>query len=465
MHSDWRKQLPAMLVFATCAVFEACGDARAAHLTDTPHKLADQLGALEERSYSAWKSGDTKFWKTFLADKFVGWGSAGRLDDRTAVPVLSGGECHIDSYRLTGIQVTELTAHAAVLTHRTDVNGACHGNTMAPAYYTATVFVREGKDWKAAFRAQSAIVDPMKAVRPAASALWTDGPTLTDADTQTLLGREQPMVSAWKDHDAGRMDKFFGPEMQFIDIFGNHIATRAQALKAWSGEGCDVKSFEFSDAKATMFAPNFGVLTYRASYDAKCFGQDVWPIWGTAFYVKRGDTWMWSGGINVLAGAEWAAAPAGGSTIGDVPASSLEANKALVREVFAAFQSGDVAVLNRIFAPDEAFHGPGGAPKTGRPETQSLQNACPMCASLNPRRITIDQIVAEGDLVAVRSTWSGTFSGDFRGAKVSGKPVTVSFQNIYRLSRGKIYENWAIPDVASLEQQLGFTISPPEGVN
>ncbi len=58
------------------------------------------------------------------------------------------------------------------------------------------MFVREGKQWKAAFLAQSAIVDSMKAVRPAASALWTDGPTLTDADAQTLLRREQPMVTA-----------------------------------------------------------------------------------------------------------------------------------------------------------------------------------------------------------------------------------------------------------------------------
>jgi hypothetical protein len=124
---------------------------------------------------------------------------------------LGGSRCDIDSYRLTGIQVTALTARAAVLTHRTDVNGVCHGKKLVPAYYTATVFVREGKQWKAAFRAQSAIVDPMKAVRPAASAPSTDGPTLTDADTQTLLGREQPMVTAWKDHDAGRMDKFFGP--------------------------------------------------------------------------------------------------------------------------------------------------------------------------------------------------------------------------------------------------------------
>ena len=311
MHNDWRKRLPAILVFAIQAGFGACGDAWAADRTGTPYNLTDRLGALEERSYAAWKSGDTTFWKTFLADQFVAWGSAGRLDERTAVPVLGGGGCQIESYRLTDIQVTALTARAAVLTHRTDVNGVCHGKTLVPAYYTATVFVREGKQWKAAFRAQSAIVDPMKAVRPAASALWTDGPTLSDADTQSLLGREQPMVSAWKDHDAGRMDKFFGPEMQFIDIFGDHIATRAQALKAWSGEGCDVKSFEFSGAKATMFAPNFGVLTYRASYDAKCFGQDVWPIWGTSFYVKHGDAWMWSGGINVLAGADWATTPAG----------------------------------------------------------------------------------------------------------------------------------------------------------
>ena len=212
MHSDWQKHLPAMLVFTTYAGFGACGDSWAADRTGTSNNLTDQLGALEERSYAAWKSGETTFWKSFLADQFVAWGSAGRLDGRTAVPALGGGGCHIDSYRLTDIQVTALRPPAAVLTHRTDVNGVCHGKALVPAYYTATVFVHEGKEWKAAFRAQSAIVDPMSAVRPAASALWTDGPTRGDADTQRLLGREQLMVSAWKDHDAGRMDKFFGPE-------------------------------------------------------------------------------------------------------------------------------------------------------------------------------------------------------------------------------------------------------------
>jgi hypothetical protein len=106
MHSDWRKHLPAMLVFATYAGFGACGDAWAADRTGTSHNLTDQLGALEERSYAAWKSGDTTFWKSFLADQFVAWGSAGRLDERSAVPVLGRGGCQIDSYRLTDIQAT-----------------------------------------------------------------------------------------------------------------------------------------------------------------------------------------------------------------------------------------------------------------------------------------------------------------------------------------------------------------------
>ena len=53
MYSDWRKQLSAMLVFATLAGFGTCGDAWAADRTGTSHNLTDQLGALEERSYAA----------------------------------------------------------------------------------------------------------------------------------------------------------------------------------------------------------------------------------------------------------------------------------------------------------------------------------------------------------------------------------------------------------------------------
>ena len=141
----------------------------------------------------------------------------------------------------------------------------------------------------------------MKAVKPARSEVWASGATRLGWATQDILARENTMVDAWKDHDAVRLDKFFGPEIQFTDIFGNHVGSRAKARKLWSGKGCAITSFKVSGATATMLAPEFGFLTYRAAYVGNCFGQDVWPVWGTAFYVKRGD-WIWSSGINVLAG-------------------------------------------------------------------------------------------------------------------------------------------------------------------
>jgi hypothetical protein len=265
--------------------------------------LTGPLMALEERAYAAWKAGDTAWWGDVLTESFVGWGAAGRVGKAAAIPLLGGADCRISAYRLTDPRVTLLAPNAALLTHRTEVDGACHGRPVAPVARTLTVYVREGGQWKIGYRARSAVVDPMKATPPPDSGVWTSGPTASDAATQTLLARERAVVNAWKDRDGSRMAELFGPTLQFVDIFGNHIATRAEALKAWSGEGCDVKSFELEGAKATMFSPDVGVLTYRAVYDAKCFGQDVWPIWGSAFYVRHGDAWLWSSGINVLAGA------------------------------------------------------------------------------------------------------------------------------------------------------------------
>lgn len=261
-----------------------------------------RISALEEQAFAAWKAHDTKFWSAALSKNFVGWGSSGRIGKQAALAIMDGGSCRIAAFRLSDRQLTLLTPDIALLTHKTEVDGTCNGEAV-PVARTVTIYVRENGRWKIGYRARSEIVDPVKAIRPAGSERWTSGETTADPLTKVLLARELAMVDAWKDHDATRMDKFFGPSLQFVDIFGNHIGSRTEALTTWSKEGCDVKSFEFTGARATMFTPDFGILTYRASYDAKCFGQDVWPIWGTAFYVKHGSQWMWSSGINVLAGS------------------------------------------------------------------------------------------------------------------------------------------------------------------
>jgi hypothetical protein len=45
---------------------------------------------LEKSAYAAWRSKDAKFWDTFLPDKFVGWGTSGKLDKVSAKKEYSG---------------------------------------------------------------------------------------------------------------------------------------------------------------------------------------------------------------------------------------------------------------------------------------------------------------------------------------------------------------------------------------
>ncbi|MGA2539647.1 MAG: ester cyclase [Terracidiphilus sp.] len=143
------------------------------------------------------------------------------------------------------------------------------------------------------------------------------------------------------------------------------------------------------------------------------------------------------------------------------PESTAEANKAVVTRAFAALNEGDLKTLNELFDPDGPWHLPSG--KTipqGGPFTE-LAKSCPMCAALEQRKIVIDVIVAESDLVSVRSTWSGFYTGTARGVSIHQKPVTLVYFNIYRVSGGRIRENWAEYDRMAMAEQLGFQVTPP----
>ena len=120
--------------------------------------------------------------------------------------------------------------------------------------------------------------------------------------------------------------------------------------------------------------------------------------------------------------------------------STAEANKAVVQRAFAAPNGKTI---------------PQGGPFT------ELAKSCPMCAALEQRKIVIDVMVAASDLVSVRSTWSGLYTGTTRGVSFHQKPVTLVYFNIYRVSGGRIRENWAEYDSMSMAEQLGFQVPPP----
>jgi ketosteroid isomerase-like protein len=269
----------------------------------------DAIVALEKSAYAAWKSKDAKFWDTFLSDKFVGWGTFGKLDKASAKKEYTGVDCDIKSYALSEERVSPRGQQAALITYKVTVDGTCGGKKIPANSWVAGVYVRDGGQWKAVFHAQDAVVNPeLPPVKP----IYQNGvrgndtakPTAPDAGTGTLLAIEGAVWEAWKNHDAKRISDLTAEDISFINIFGIYLANKAEALKNWSGTGCEVKSIGVTDAAATMLSPTVGILTFKATADGTCFGQKVGPIWGSSIYVKYGDAWKWTFGINVPARAE-----------------------------------------------------------------------------------------------------------------------------------------------------------------
>jgi steroid delta-isomerase-like uncharacterized protein len=142
---------------------------------------------------------------------------------------------------------------------------------------------------------------------------------------------------------------------------------------------------------------------------------------------------------------------------------SAEQNKALfVRFVEELFNRGNIAVVDELMAPDfmERELLPPGIPQ-GREGVKVLTT---MFRSAFPDfKATIEDIIAEGDKVVIRMTWSGTQKGEFMGIPASGKRISIGVIDIIRITNGKVVEHWGQMDSMSLMQQLGAIPAPAEG--
>jgi steroid delta-isomerase-like uncharacterized protein len=141
-------------------------------------------------------------------------------------------------------------------------------------------------------------------------------------------------------------------------------------------------------------------------------------------------------------------------TKGDQPVSTQD-NKALVRQmVEVIFNQGDVSRADEFLAPDFVEHEelPPGVPG-GREGVKQL--TAMFRAAFPDFKATIDDIVAEGDKVVIRMTWSGTHKGEFMGIPATGRRVSFGVIDIIRVAGAKGVEHWGQMDSAGLMQQLG----------
>jgi steroid delta-isomerase-like uncharacterized protein len=77
-------------------------------------------------------------------------------------------------------------------------------------------------------------------------------------------------------------------------------------------------------------------------------------------------------------------------------------------------------------------------------------------AAFSDVHYAIDDMIAEGDMVACRIAATGTHDGELRGSPPTGKRFSVDHVHWHRLADGKLVERWAVRDDLGAAHQLGL---------
>lgn len=132
---------------------------------------------------------------------------------------------------------------------------------------------------------------------------------------------------------------------------------------------------------------------------------------------------------------------------------SIDDNKAIVRRfIDEIFVGGRPESVDELLADDFVAHT---WPSTGDPKADLKAAIERVSKGLADVKFTIDDMIGEGDRVAVRLTSGARQVGPFMGMPPSGKAYSISEIHIFRLRDGKVTEHWHQLDQMGMMRQLG----------
>lgn len=135
---------------------------------------------------------------------------------------------------------------------------------------------------------------------------------------------------------------------------------------------------------------------------------------------------------------------------------SEKENKAILNGYLEeVFNGKNLEAVDKYVAPNYIRHDPVSPPELRGPDGVK-QLVTMFFAAFPDIHFTVEGVIAEGDLVVQRLTSHGTHQGEFMGVPPTGKSITVTAIEIFRIATGKIAEQWVEADYLSLMQQLGI---------
>ena len=139
---------------------------------------------------------------------------------------------------------------------------------------------------------------------------------------------------------------------------------------------------------------------------------------------------------------------------------SAEASKAIVRRFWGVWEHGTIDLVDEMLGPDYINHSPG-IPNQP-PGAEGVKAVVMMFRRALPDlRVVIEDMIVEGNKVAVRYTLEGTHAGELFGIPPTGRRLRIKSIAVERVADGKIREHWRVTDSLDMMQQLG-AIPVPE---
>jgi steroid delta-isomerase-like uncharacterized protein len=119
-----------------------------------------------------------------------------------------------------------------------------------------------------------------------------------------------------------------------------------------------------------------------------------------------------------------------------------EQNKDLVRRYYdQVLNGGDLDAVVDYFADERTAAG--------------VRKGCFFFFQAFPDlHVSLDEFVAEGDRVFLRSTMTGTHDGEFQGIPATGRHIAAESAEVFRIADGKFVGYWCMVNVAGLMHQL-----------
>jgi steroid delta-isomerase-like uncharacterized protein len=161
--------------------------------------------------------------------------------------------------------------------------------------------------------------------------------------------------------------------------------------------------------------------------------------------------------LTTLAG--FALLPLAATALAGKPSAPAGEARALVRRYFEMWNRQDANAAGEVLAADvvghvnnQTFH--------GREVFQ--RRVAALAQAYGTASFTLEDLLVEGDRAAARWRFRGRHSGPLAGMPATGKEVSVSGMNLFRVAGGRIVEIWVNADDLGELEQLGV-VKVPQG--